>query len=100
MPCVLAALGIAYLFGDSLVSYDAYNASRGGQAWFGDTASRVAIPFLEIGLLFGVMAASIAHTRSAWRVLRNASYVLWASAALNVVMCMIDHPLWPIGLPG
>jgi hypothetical protein len=99
VPCALAALGIAYLFGDSLVTFDAYKASSGGQEWFVDTASRVAIPFLELGSLLGVLAASLIYARHPWRALRNASFVLWASAVLNVVVYVIDHPGWFIGLP-
>jgi hypothetical protein len=99
VPCALAAVAIALLFGGSLVSDDAYEASRGGQAWFLDTASRVAIPFLELGILLGVVAASLSYTRSSWRVLRNASSVLWASAVLNLFIYVNDHPLLIIGLP-
>lgn len=93
VPCALVALGIAYLFGDSLVSFDAYNASSGGQESFVDIASRVAIPFIELGILIGVLVASLSYTRSPWRVLRNASFVLWPSAVLNILVFMFDHPL-------
>ncbi len=97
VPCALLALLLALLWGSSLID-DAFWASRGGQDWFGDTASRVAIPVVQAGILLGVVVTSAGHSRSPWKVLRNASFVLWLSALFDWFMYYVDHPLAWIGL--
>jgi hypothetical protein len=78
---------------------DAHFASQFGTERFFDIASRLAIPFTELGLLTGWLVSTASSTRDRYRTLGNLSAALWACAVVNLFMFLvIDHPLWFIGL--
>jgi hypothetical protein len=94
--CALVGGLFAYAFGESLVS-DAYFASREGQARFFDVASRLAVPFIEVGVIAGLVVTTATYTRDPRRVLRNLNAVLWLCFLINLAMFYWDHPLRLIG---
>jgi hypothetical protein len=95
--CTSVGAVLAYGSGLGLVT-DAYSASRGGHDWFFDTASRVAIPFAELGTIMGLVVATAARSRQPRRVIRVAGASLSVAFLINLIMFFVDHPLAFIGL--
>lgn len=96
--CVSVGAFLAFEAGIFLLE-DAYAASRGGAAWFSDSASRVAIPLFELGVVSGLTFGTALYVKNTWRVVRNLGMLLWACFLIDVVIyLLVDHPGCFIGL--
>jgi hypothetical protein len=89
---------LAYGSGWALVT-DAYFASRAGQAWFFDVASRIALPFTELGVVGCLMVLTVASRREIRTVVKRWNVAVWVCFFVNFGLYVWDHPGFLIGIP-